>query len=513
MGNYNSYMYDMGEDIDMEPVTAECHVHFRPKADWNGQDYGFDWMRIKAPKPLGDNFSYEGLVSKQHNLDGKLTTDPNQYNGMFREDPAQYANLEKDYCRLTVAWQRDANDKCYYPSWLSMYPPSPMPDSKHLSVGEVQLRLFLDVGKAPDRLEFEENEYFEIIPKVIDSDFREGKSYCWQDGKETITVKCKKSSSFFQTIKVYAVKKNKITGDDDKYLAGRLRIWPNSAGRLKHLKVLLVHVTTPAESAPVLLMMKPQKAQAQPAYSTYSTLDGSGTVYVTGKIVPLPTGPKAATAKPAVTKKKNDDPQGDSKNQRELIDRYLRQALISANVLVEELDLSEDVNFKYGGCYRHKSGILGYYAPIYGKGDPVDNPQKPKGFEDVEKYLYKKLQQILKVEGKDPNLYADYKRVFFFGEPGGCIEGATGNELSSNVKGYSPADHNNIVMFPNYADAAVVHEILHSLGLAHTFTNFKADPNAKFTYRSQFTDNLMDYSSNVYALWHWQWEIANGNVK
>jgi hypothetical protein len=35
---------------------------------------------------------------------------------------------------------------------------------------------------------------------------------------------------------------------------------------------------------------------------------------------------------------------------------------------------------------------------------------------------------------------------------------------------------------------------------------------SEFTYRAKVTENLMDYSHLKYALWQWQWQIANNNV-
>ncbi|MDR0511256.1 MAG: hypothetical protein LBH06_09220 [Rikenellaceae bacterium] len=75
---------------------------------------------------------------------------------------------------------------------------------------------------------------------------------------------------------------------------------------------------------------------------------------------------------------------------------------------------------------------------------------------------------IIKCDGKDPD---NVKPV------GGC----------SSAEG-------NIILFQGYKPHFVSHEMLHSLGPAHSFTNREANRNAIFTYQSFWTENLMDYS-------------------
>lgn len=58
---------------------------------------------------------------------------------------------------------------------------------------------------------------------------------------------------------------------------------------------------------------------------------------------------------------------------------------------------------------------------------------------------------------------------------------------------------------------------LHSMGLAHTFTNKYTDPKALFTYMYQMTDNLMDYAeyeskNKRRSLYYWQWKIINNSI-
>ncbi|WP_309608231.1 type VI secretion system tube protein TssD [Flavobacterium sp.] len=53
---------------------------------------------------------------------------------------------------------------------------------------------------------------------------------------------------------------------------------------------------------------------------------------------------------------------------------------------------------------------------------------------------------------------------------------------------------------------AVAHEIMHALGLEHTF----AEQNSHI-FKGKSTDNYMDYSTRKIYTWKWQWEIARNN--
>lgn len=77
------------------------------------------------------------------------------------------------------------------------------------------------------------------------------------------------------------------------------------------------------------------------------------------------------------------------------------------------------------------------------------------------------------------------------------------------LNGYSNLKY--VMLSINYTGATAAHELLHTLGLSHTFDNFHQDYTVtKFTYKIYSTDNLMDYThlKNVERtnLWEWQWE-------
>jgi hypothetical protein len=53
---------------------------------------------------------------------------------------------------------------------------------------------------------------------------------------------------------------------------------------------------------------------------------------------------------------------------------------------------------------------------------------------------------------------------------------------------------------------AVAHEIMHALGLDHTFVEQNSH-----IFKAKSTENYMDYSSSKIYTWKWQWEIARNN--
>lgn len=77
--------------------------------------------------------------------------------------------------------------------------------------------------------------------------------------------------------------------------------------------------------------------------------------------------------------------------------------------------------------------------------------------------------------------------------------------IASEIKG------DNAIMFTAGQNSKIIaHEILHSGGLLHTFTNQN-----ELTFEKYSTDNIMDYSESPDApvhiptngTWKWQWEI------
>ncbi|WP_326981330.1 hypothetical protein VUJ46_13805 [Chryseobacterium sp. MYb264] len=176
-------------------------------------------------------------------------------------------------------------------------------------------------------------------------------------------------------------------------------------------------------------------------------------------------------------------------NEKENITQYLRQAYIqlSDNSDIIMLDLSADADF---------------YNFIV---DNEINKEKRLGNLDLEIYLKMKLKTQYKEK------YNNHFKAFYFAETGY-------GGRAQNLGGYSVEDADFVVVFNGADQQTATHELLHSMGLAHIFTNKYTDPKALFTYMYQMTDNLMDYTEHESknkrcSLYYWQWKIINNSIK
>jgi len=280
-------------------LPAKCIVHFRPKKNWRGEDYGFDWMRmgdsnlINGQTIFGDS-NYKDIVAKQYtdSTFATLVRDVNEYGGVFKKDPILYNKLTTIYDTHTIPWKEidDENGNCipaeYYCSWLSMYPNT-----------KATISLIVDIEEEPDLLRFEDNKYFTVTPKEI---VLKGK------GKKAlpdhVTIECLQEFSSDQTIIINAIKEDENCVEQVQ-LAGKLNVWANNSAKQKKAKVLLVEVRTNINKN------------------------------VNGNII----------------------------GQKELFENYLKQALIETDVAIVQVDVSADSKFQSGGNYVVNGQIVSHY--------------------------------------------------------------------------------------------------------------------------------------------------------
>ena len=454
-----NWIQEVGEKIGVtygDPATpppteirAKCVVNFRSKDGWKGEDYGFDWMRLGETSVFGD-INYEDIVAKQYtdSTYTTLVTDINSYNGSFKKSPTLFANLKRIYGTFSIPWKKkaDGTPEDYYCSWVSLYP-SQVKNSRtqklepsNFKNTKALLSLNIEVDEEPDALKFKANKFFSISPMEITT-----KSKGKHSLKDFVTIECLEEFTTDQMIEVIATKKN-AAGVEVSEVAGRLKVWANHKPRRKKAKIVLIEVIAPIIS----------------------------------------------TGNP-----------GSSLGQKDLFERYLKQALIETEVQTEVLDISSDPKFQPGGSYVIDGQIAAYYFP---------SSLAPSGFHTLENYLYDKLKAQLKAANPaDENKYDSYYKAFYLGEGGGYVD-ATGIVMGLN--GY--AQGRNVVLFPSKNDQTAAHEFLHSFNLPHSFTNLEADADALYTYEAIKTENLLDYSHRIpqvrYSLWKWQWEKANNSI-
>jgi len=176
-------------------------------------------------------------------------------------------------------------------------------------------------------------------------------------------------------------------------------------------------------------------------------------------------------------------------NEKKRINYCLEQSYIklSDQSDIVELDISKDKDF-YNFITNNE----------------IDKEKRLGGL-DLEIYLKTKLK------GRYGDKYNNHFKAFYFEEKGHRGKG-------EDLGGYSSDDSDFVVAFSGRDDQTATHEILHSMGLAHTFTNKYTNPKALFTYMYQMTDNLMDYAEyeskgKRSSLYYWQWKIINNSIK
>ena len=440
--------------IEQTPIQSKCVVQFRPKNNWKGEDYGFDWMRLGETTDFGDTY-YKDLIAEQYS-DSKFTnleTDVNEYDGYFKTSSSLFTKLRNEYGVFSVPWKKNKEGKNdeYFCSWLSLYPQK-IKDKKGDSIDskftntKALLSLIVEVKEEPQTLKFKENKHFMISPMEIAT-----KSLGTHSLKDFVTIECLEEFSTDQEIEVYAVTKDK-DGKETELLAGKLMVWANDEPKRKKAKVLLVEVRTPE--------------------------------------ITLNKGEKTGT----------------SLHQKELFEKYLKQALIEVDIENFSLDLSDDENLKSGGRYIDGTTILGYYD------NEAHIPEAHKtGYLPLQYYLNGKLQKELKAKGEHEFKYNKYFIAFYLGEKGGK---RNKSNRYQGLNGYASGDF--VVLFSGKSDETPAHEFLHTKGVPHSFTNKIADTNAEYTYIYGKTENIMDYSHNLgkprYSLWKWQWKIANAKI-
>lgn len=114
--------------------------------------------------------------------------------------------------------------------------------------------------------------------------------------------------------------------------------------------------------------------------------------------------------------------------------------------------------------------------------------------------MKEEMLKVLKREYGDQ--FDDYYTVFFFGDK------------SEHTNGYAYPNSTDGVFFDGYNSATVPHEMLHAMGLPHSF-DYQGVP---FAYKYHTTDNIMDYSHHSpnpikrMSLFYWQWKILNNKI-
>ena len=115
---------------------------------------------------------------------------------------------------------------------------------------------------------------------------------------------------------------------------------------------------------------------------------------------------------------------------------------------------------------------------------------------------------------KEYTEYKDWYKAFIFNERGGYYNGDDYRGLYGLANGI-PAS--SVVVFIsdelNNPLNIITHELLHAMGLIHSFQNKDNYPKEAYTFQYEVTDNIMDYVDKADALWKWQWDNLHKELK
>jgi len=496
-------------------IPSDCIVKFRPKEDWNGE-YGFDWMRegdyaIKINEN-GKTSEIFGDVDYNKNMIGKLyipagaakenqKMQPNDLkDGDFRPDPVMLVNLKTgEYLQKNIEFTGDGSKQETFASYISIYInktdaslPRKLEIQAYVTVREEVLDAIIfemaqEDGSKYIKISSKEEEdcskYIKISSKAEGALLKIEKG---ESQKITLIIECLKPLPSDITISAIAISRN-TDGSNRRIEAGRLIVVANAESKRKHVNILTVQVKTP-------------EAKKNPFFGYKFQMSNKGSF-------------------------------PDLSKQRKLIRKGLRQALIDP--IFEStvtLDLSSKQYFEstYYTLYNHNKYILAGKEKKDGDVYSVDSD-----FPALEDYLKIQLSMYLYKTGS-PLLdkLDDYLVVFYLDEYGCKLR--QGDKKPFWLAGYATS-LNYVVMFIRKkadgntlaVDGTFPHEILHALGLPHSFN--ATDGNAHYTYNPTETENMMDYThlhneknkiqedagTEYYnaqiSTWHWQWQIARDN--
>ena len=174
------------------------------------------------------------------------------------------------------------------------------------------------------------------------------------------------------------------------------------------------------------------------------------------------------------------------------LSKYFKQAFIEPNIIEKELDLRNDsvLNSTYKLTFMRKK----YINSIKG--------------------IHKHLR--IAFEEKHPG-FKNYLKVFFFGVEGGKMKiDNTGSKYYRGLNGSAENINSKaVVLYDSHNNSTTTHEVLHAMGLHHTFSNRSA-----LTLKEGQTDNIMDYSHqsrygkiNRISTYQWQWANIHNHLE
>lgn len=195
---------------------------------------------------------------------------------------------------------------------------------------------------------------------------------------------------------------------------------------------------------------------------------------------------------------------------------FLQQALVKSKVVNKPLNLFDTTKANTQTLNRDYTLTRG--------GSKIFNKYHSTGGDNLATFLEKQF------DAEPANsIYKSHYKVFFLGEDGGrikrnsttgapIIDPVTGNPEIQGLGGYANGiGSKECVMYASPDQFYVAHELMHCMGLYHSFSN-----NNLHTFEIGQTENIMDYSHlrkytvangvlTQMSTWAWQWPTLIGS--
>lgn len=517
-------------------IDSRCIVEFRPADDWQGQ-YGFDWFR-RGEDSICDNSDYRKIVGKY------IPEAP--YNGA-QCDFKRFAKLD-DEGNGVESINKDKADDCldklcseypirtikgkrnYYVPYISLFYENPDDKNADWGLSEAVVKLLIDISNINlitydnkiahssniRRIVFKcekgvsvctafgtkvtknaKNSYYiELDDMDTGSD---GNKHCEEEVKIKITSK---EGDGVRDINVYAQTPDEIDKGLQGSFAGKVKVVCKEP---KYIKVRFINVKLKKEGSQAgrgldnSKLTEKQKQLCQflaqalivPVFSANESIDIGETDL------------KVFRAK--------------DKNNKDCLHRRVNGLI---EMLIEKYKKNHFLNDEFKIFILQEDGLSG--------GEHVEYNTYSSGnidmffIGDVKGSSFvgeiDGLLNDIAVKGK----YSGNIEGSFAGNISGILDGdmdgvsyikteyygIDGHAYQSKNPRHKDYNHRSAIVFNHEKDSTIAHELLHCMGLVHSFEN-----SSKHTFKKEETNNIMDYSYETISLWHWQWKKLRGEDK
>ncbi len=184
-------------------------------------------------------------------------------------------------------------------------------------------------------------------------------------------------------------------------------------------------------------------------------------------------------------------------SEKDFLSKYLEQALVTLTLKNVKMDLSKPPKWW--------EKVLSFFGlvQIFNEKWVIEDSSGSKAILTYGKN--KTIHEFLEEKFAEDNPgMEDWFKVFFFEELGGYYNG---NDYRGLNGGARDIPSKSVALYKTHNTSTTTHELLHAIGLYHSFSN-----SGTFTYKKNTTDNIMDYSHqnnppiDRISTWKWQWE-------